>query len=286
MTPSKFETAVISQPVKPYCVIAPTGKWVAVNLVEFWQYHELLFFLTLRDVKIRYKQTALGVIWAVLQPLLTMLVFAFLFGRVAKMPSEGVPYPLFAYAGLLPWTYFANGVTTGSNALVSNSNLVGKVYFPRLIMPAAAVLSGLVDLGVAFVLLIGLFAYYHVGLTWNLIVLPLLVLLATLLTLGIGLFLSALNVKYRDIRHAVPFFIQLALFATPVIYPMSAIPQRWRWLIALNPMAGVVEGFRRSLLGGRMDWAALLQSTVVTILLVIGGALYFRSMEKSFADVI
>ncbi|MGD0296806.1 MAG: ABC transporter permease [Bryobacteraceae bacterium] len=277
---------MISTSAKPYCVVQPTGKWVAVNFREFWRYRELLVFLTQRDIKIRYKQTALGVMWAVLQPLLTMLVFTILFGRVAKMPSEGVPYPLFAYAGLLPWTFFANGLTTSSNALVNNSNLVGKVYFPRLIMPAAAVLAGLVDLGIAFLLLFGLFAFYHVSLTWNLLALPLLIVLVTLLSLGIGLFLSALNVRYRDIRHALPFFIQLGMFATPIIYPMSAIPVRYRWFVALNPMAGVVEGFRASLLGGHLDWPALLQSAIVTLVVLAGSALYFRSMEKSFADVI
>jgi lipopolysaccharide transport system permease protein len=286
MATTKLETSVISTSAKPYCVIAPTGKWVPVNFREFWRYHELLFFLTLRDVKIRYKQTALGVTWAVLQPLLTMLVFTILFGRVAKMPSEGVPYPLFAYAGLLPWTFFANGLTTSSNSLVNNSNLVGKVYFPRLIMPSAAVLAGLVDLGIAFVLLFGLFAYYHVTLTWNLLALPLLIVLVTLVSLGLGVFLSALNVRYRDIRHALPFFIQLGMFATPIIYPLSVIPQRWRWVAAMNPMASVVEGFRASLLGGHLDWASLAQCTAVTFLVLMGSALYFRSMEKSFADVI
>jgi len=250
------------------------------------RYHELLFFLTLRDVKIRYKQTALGIIWAVLQPLLTMLIFTLLFGRVAKMPSDGVPYPLFAYAGLLPWTFFANGLTASSNALVNNSNLIGKVYFPRLIMPAAAVLAGLVDLGIAFVLLSGFFAYYHVALSWSLLALPPLVLLVTLLTLGLGLFLSALNVKYRDIRHALPFFIQLGLFGTPIIYPLSVIPDRWRWLVSLNPMAALVEGFRASLLNGRFDYLALLEASGAILLILLAGALYFRSMEKSFADVI
>ena len=286
MAIQEFETTVVSPPLKLHCVIAPTGKWAAVNLAELWRHHELLFFLTLRDVKVRYKQTALGVVWAVLQPLLTMLVFTLLFGRVAKMPSEGVPYPLFAYAGLLPWTFFSNGLTTASNALVNNSNLVGKVYFPRLIMPSAAVLSGLIDLGVAFVLLFGLFAYYHVVLTWQLLFLPLLILLTTLLALGIGFFLCALNVKYRDIRHALPFFIQLSMFATPIIYPLSKIPEKWRWLVGLNPMSGVVEGFRAALLGGPMNWMLLLQSTLIMVVLLVFGALYFRGTEKSFADVI
>jgi len=271
---------------KPYRTIAPSRRWVAVDVKEFCRSHELLFFLTLRDIKLRYKQTALGVIWAVLQPLLTMLIFTLLFGKVAKMPSDGVPYALFAYCGLLPWTFFANGITNSSNALVNNSNLIAKVYFSRLVMPTAAVLAGLVDLGISFVLLFALFIGYKVPLSENLIALPALVLLVTLLALAIGLFFSALNVKYRDIRHALPFVVQLGMFITPIIYPVSMVPQQWRWLVKLNPMAAVVEGFRACLLGRPFDWPGLLQAAIATLLLLICGAFYFRSMEKTFADVI
>jgi lipopolysaccharide transport system permease protein len=271
---------------KPYRTIEPSRKWVAIDFKEFYRSHELLFLLTLRDVKLRYKQTALGVIWAVLQPVLTMIIFTVLFGRVAKMPSDGAPYAIFAYSGLLPWTYFANGITNSSNALVLNSNLISKVYFSRLVMPTAAVLSGLVDLGISFVLLFVLFGYYHLAPTWNILALPLLVVFATLFALSIGLFFSALNVKYRDVRHALPFVVQLGMFVTPIIYPLSMIPQRWRWLVNLNPMSAVVEGFRSALLGTPFHWESLLQGGIITLLLLIAGAFYFRRMEKSFADII
>ncbi len=282
-----LETTMIATfPDKPFRTIAPSRRWVAIDVKEFCRSHELLFFLTLRDVKLRYKQTALGVIWAVLQPLLTMLIFTVLFGRVAKIPSNGVPYALFAYCGLLPWTFFANGLTNSSNSLVNNANLIAKVYFSRLVMPTAAVLAGLIDLGISFLLLLPLFIGYRVPLTWNVLALPLLVLLVTLLSLSVGLFFSALNVKYRDIRHALPFLVQLAMFATPIIYPLNLVPAQWRWVIKINPMAAIVEGFRASLLGRQFDWPGLLQAAIVTLLLLTAGAFYFRSMEKSFADVI
>lgn len=279
-------TMIATVSEKPYRTIAPSRRWVAIDFKEFWRFHELLFLLTLRDVKLRYKQTALGVIWAVLQPFLTMLIFTVLFGRVAKIPSDGVPYALFAYSGLLPWTFFANGITNSSNALVNNANLISKVYFSRLVMPTAAVLAGLIDLAISFVLLLVLFAYYRVAFTWNVLALPVLVLLATLLALSLGLFFSALNVKYRDVRHAMPFVVQLGMFITPIIYPLSMIPQRWRWLANLNPMAAVVEGFRAALLGTHFNWLGLLQGAITTLALLFAGAFYFRSMEKSFADVI
>ncbi len=271
---------------KPYRTIEPSRKWVAIDFKEFYRSHELLVLLTLRDVKLRYKQTALGVIWAVLQPLLTMIIFTVLFGRVAKIPSDGAPYAIFAYSGLLPWTYFANGITNSSNALVNNANLISKVYFSRLVMPTAAVLSGLIDLGISFALLFVLFVYYRVAPTWNLLALPVLILFATLLALSIGLFFSALNVKYRDVRHALPFVVQLGMFVTPIIYPLSMIPHRWRWLVNLNPMSAVVEGFRSALLGTPFNWLLLLQGGVITLLLLAAGAFYFRGMEKNFADVI
>ena len=270
----------------PYRTIEPTPKWVAIDFKEFCRSHELLFLLTLRDVKLRYKQTALGVMWAVLQPVLTMIIFTVLFGKVAKIPSDGAPYAIFAYSGLLPWTYFANGITNSSNALVNNANLISKVYFSRLVMPTAAVLSGLVDLGISLVLLFVLFGYYRVVPTWNILALPFLILFATLLALAVGLFFSALNVKYRDVRHALPFVVQLGMFVTPIIYPLSMIPHRWRWLVDLNPMSAVVEGFRSALLGVPFEWWSLLQGSIVTLLLLAAGAFYFRRMEKDFADVI
>jgi len=273
-------------PETPYRVLAPSKVWVPVDLKEFLHSHELLFFLTLRDIKLRYKQTFLGVLWAVLQPLLTMIIFTLLFGKVAKIPSDGMPYALFAYSGLLPWTFFANGITNSSNALVNNANLISKVYFSRLVMPTAAVLAGLVDLAISFVLLFGLFAYYRISPTWHLLALPLLVALTVLAALAVGLFFSALNVKYRDIRHALPFVVQLGMFVTPIIYPLSLVPAKWRWLVDLNPLAAVVEGFRACLLGTRFDWQALSIASGGILLLLVAGAFYFRSMEKGFADVI
>jgi lipopolysaccharide transport system permease protein len=246
---------------------------------------ELVYFLTWRDVKVRYKQTALGIAWAVMQPLLTMLIFTFIFGRLAGMKSDGIAYPLFAYAGLLPWTFFANAVTSSGNSLVGNANLITKVYFPRLLIPAAAVIAGLVDFAVAFVLLAVLMIYYRVGLTWNILMLPVLMLLTTLLAVGVGMWMSALNVKYRDIRYALPFLIQLWFFASPIIYPAS-IFQGWRWLLALNPMAGLIEGYRAALYGQPFDWLMLALATALTLALLAYAAFTFRRMEKVFADII
>ena len=273
-------------PEKPHLVIVPSKRWVALDLRSIWTFRDLLYFLTLRDVKIRYKQTALGVAWAVLQPLLTMLIFTLFFGRVAKIPSNGHPYALFAFAGLLPWTFFANAITNSGNSLVNNAALISKVYFPRLIMPSAAVLAGLVDLGVALVLMFGLAAFYGVGMSLNLVALPVLILLTTLLALAVSLFFAALNVKYRDVRYALPFLVQLAMFATPIIYPLSMVPKQWRWALVLNPMAGVVEGFRAALLGGQFDLPALALAAAMTAVLLALGAYYFRSVERNFADLI
>ena len=268
---------------EPLVVIEPGTSWVGVNLRELWGYRELLYFLTWRDVKVRYKQTLLGAAWALLQPLILMLIFTVFFSRLAGIKSVGAPYPLFAYTGLLPWTFFANAVTNSGNSLIGSTNLITKVYFPRMLIPAAAVAAGLVDLGISFVLLIGLMFYYRVGLHMNILLLPGLIALVTVLAIGVGLWMSALNVKYRDIRYALPFLIQIWMFASPVIYP---VPQRWRWVLALNPMTGIIEGFRSALFGQPFVWRSLGLSTVITILILVYSAFTFRRMERSFADVI
>jgi len=271
-------------PDKPLVVVAARTSWVGINLRDLWTYRELLFFLTWRDVKVRYKQTLLGAAWALLQPLLLMLIFNFFFARLAGINSgSAVPYPLFAYAGLLPWTFFANAVANGGNSLVGSTNLITKVYFPRMFIPAAAVGAGLVDLAIAFGLLVVLMIYYGVGFHWSLALLPLLVLLTTVLALAVGLLMSALNVKYRDIRYALPFMIQVWMFASPVIYP---IPDNWRWVLALNPMTGIIEGFRAALFGQSFDWLTLGLSAAITLALLVYSAFVFARMEKSFADVI
>src|SRR5215813_3874395 len=271
---------------EPLVVISPSRRWVALDLAGLWSYRELLYFLTWRDVKIRYKQTALGIGWALLQPLLTLLVFTILFGKMAKIPSGGQPYTTFVLAGILPWTFFANAVTASSNSLVTNANLIGKVYFPRLIMPAATVLAATVDLGLSFVLMFGLYAYHRVPYTLNILLLPALVLLTILLALAVCAFFSALNVKYRDVRYALPLLIQLAMYATPVIYPLSLVPAQWRPLLILNPMASVIEAYRTCLLGGVFDWQSLGIAAAATVAILVGSAFYFRSVEKGFADIL
>jgi len=273
-------------PDKPLIRIRPTRKWVALNLGDLWAYRELLFFLTWRDVKVRYKQTLLGAAWAVIQPLLTTIIFTLFFGRLAGIPSDGIPYLLFAYAGLLPWTFFSNALTNSGNSLVGSANLITKVYFPRMIIPGAAVAAGLVDLAIAFLILIALMIYYGVGSGWGVLMLPPLVALTALLALGVGLWMSALNVKYRDIRHALPFLVQVWMFASPIIYPSSMLPEKWRWLIALNPLTGIIEGYRAALFGREFDWKAIALSTAVTLALLVYSAYTFRRMEKSFADIV
>lgn len=272
----------------PLVVIEPSNSWVALNLRDLWAYRELLYFLTWRDIKVRYKQTLLGVAWAIMQPLFTMLVFTLFFGRLAGMDTrtEGMPYPLFAFAGLLPWTFFANAITNSGNSLVGSANLITKVYFPRMIIPGAAVTAGLVDLGIGFVLLFGLMIYYQVTLTWALLMLPLMVILTTLLAVGVGMWLSALNVKYRDIRFALPFVIQLWLFVSPVIFPSSILPEKWRWVMALNPLTGIIEGYRSSIFGRPINWTALGISTLITLVVLVYASYYFRRMEKTFADIV
>lgn len=280
------QTSNSSVPDKPLYVIEPSRSWVALNLRDLWTYRELLYLLTWRDVKVRYKQTLLGAAWAIIQPLFTMLIFTLFFGKLAGIPSNGVPYPIFAYAGLLPWTFFSNAVTNSSNSLIGSSNLITKIYFPRMMIPSAAVGAGLVDFAIAFLILIGLMIYYGVAVGWKVLMLPVLVLLTTLLAMAVGMWMSALNVKYRDIRYALPFIIQLWMFVSPVIYPLSLVPPKWRWLLMSNPLTGVIEGFRSALFGWEFNWVALALSTGITLALLVSSAYIFRRMEKDFADVI
>lgn len=273
-------------PEKPIVVIEPSKGWIPVNLRELWHYRDLLYILTLRDIKVRYKQTALGAVWAIIQPLFTMLIFTLFFGKLAGMPSDDLPYPLFTFAGLLPWTYFSNSITNSGNSLVGNSNLITKVYFPRMIIPMASVASGLVDFAIAFGLLILLMIYYGVGFSVNLVMLPVLVVLTSLLAVGIGMWMSALNVKYRDIRHALPFLIQIGMFISPIIYPPTILPEKWRWLFAFNPMTGIIEGYRSAIFGKSFDWFSLGLAAIITFVILFYSAYMFKRMEKSFADII
>ncbi len=273
-------------PDEPVVTIEPNKAWSLGELRDLWAFRELLYFLTWRDVKVRYKQTGLGVAWAILQPLLTMLIFTVFFGRLAGVPSDNIPYPLFAFAGLLPWTLFANAISTSGNSLVGSANLITKVYFPRLIIPGAAVAAGLVDFAIGFMIMVLLMIYYGVGISWHLVMFPGVVVLTTLLAVGVGMWLSALNVKYRDIRFALPFLIQLWMFVSPVIYPASFLPPKLRWVLSLNPMTGIIEGYRSSLFGLPFKWIALAISTVITLVMFAYASVTFRKMEKSFADIV
>jgi lipopolysaccharide transport system permease protein len=254
---------------------------------EFWEYRELFYFLVWRDVKIRYKQTVLGVAWAVIQPFFMMIIFTLFFGRMAKMPSDGIPYPLFSYSALLPWTYFSTSLSLSGNSLVGGANLVRKVYFPRVALPAASTLGGLVDFAIAFVILLGIMAYYHVAPGWGLLLWPLLLVPLVFLALGLGMVLSALNVKYRDIKYAIPFLVQALLFVTPIIYPTSIASERVRFVLSLNPLTGLIEAFRASMLPTReVDWRLLGVSVAFTVVIFVLGMAYFRKTEREFADVI
>lgn len=271
----------------PVVSITPSKGWRPVNLREMWAYRELLYFLVWRDVSVRYKQTFLGAAWAIIQPFSAMVLFSFFFGRLAKLPSDGIPYPIFSYAALVPWTFFANGLGAASNSIVSNSNLVTKVYFPRLVIPLASVLGGMVDFGLAFIVLLGMMFAYAIHPTINVVWLPFLLLLALATALGVGLWFAALNVRFRDVRYVLPFLMQIWLFATPVVYSSSLLPARWRALYGINPMAGVVEGFRWALLGtGTRPGATLIVSAATVLILLVSGAFYFRRMERTFADLV
>ena len=276
-----------SASVVPVTIIRPSRGWISLNLRDLWEYRELLYFLTWRDIKVRYKQTVLGVAWAIIQPFFTMVVFSLFFGKLAKVPSDDIPYPIFSYAALVPWTFFANGLSQSSTSLVASANLIQKVYFPRLVVPISAVISGGVDFVLAFVVLLGMMFFYGVVPTWNVVWLPLLLLLALVTSLGVGLWLTAMNVQFRDVRYAVPFLVQAWMFATPIAYPSSLLDEPWRTLYGINPMAGVVEGFRWALLGTETaPGPIIIVSTLVAVGLLISGAYYFRRMEKTFADVV
>jgi lipopolysaccharide transport system permease protein len=268
-------------------IIQPRASLLTIDLRSLWQYQELLYFLIWREVKVRYKQTALGVAWAIFQPLLTMGIFTVIFGTFVNVPSDGLPYPVFAFAALLPWTYFSEAITRSSGSLVGDANLIRKVYFPRLIMPLAAVTSPLIDFSFAFLLLLVMMGWYAIVPTWKIIALPGFLLLALLTALAVGLWLSALNVRYRDVRHTIPFLVQVWMYASPVVYSLSLVPDQWRAIYGLNPMVGVIEGFRWALLGQENpDLSVMMVSGGMVIILLLGGLIFFGRMERTFADVI
>jgi len=274
-------------PSETITIIEPKTGWIPIDFKEIWKYRELFYFLTKRDIKVRYKQTVLGGLWAIIQPFFTMIVFSIFFGRLAKLPSDGIPYPIFVYAGLLPWTYFANALTNSGNSLVGNANLITKVYFPRVIIPASASLAGLLDLFIAMSILGVMMVYYSLYPGLTVLLLPFLIGLTFLCAVGVGLWLSALNVQYRDIRYAIPFLIQIWMFVSPVIYPASLVTDNYKWVLALNPMGGVINAFRSCLLGHKpIDWSLLGISTIIILALFFSGLYYFRRMEKTFADVV
>lgn len=273
--------------VMPMIVYEPTQGWSSLRLGDLWHYRELLYFLTWRDIKIRYKQTALGVAWVVLQPLITMVIFSVIFGQLAKLPSDGIPYPVFSYAALLPWGLFSGALQRAGTSLVTNANLITKVYFPRLVIPVSAVGAGLIDFVISFVVLLGLMLYYRITPTWMIFTVPLFALLAILTTLAVSLWLSALNVQYRDVQYMIPFLIQAWMYASPVAYSAGLIPTgRWRIIYGLNPLAGVIQGFRWALLGGNPPDELMIISVVMVLLLLVSGLFYFRRMERTFADVV
>ncbi len=271
----------------PTIVVKPSRGWVALGLKDIWEYRELLYFLTWRDIKVRYKQTALGALWAIIQPFMTMVVFSIFFGKLAKIPSDGIPYPLFTFAALVPWTFFSNGLSQSSNSLVGSANLITKVYFPRLIIPVSSVFSGFIDFSIAFIVFLGMVIYYGAFPTIAVLLLPLFLLLGLTTALGVGLWLSALNVRFRDIRYVIPFLTQFWLFATPIAYPSSLLSEPWRTIYGINPMVGVVEGFRWAIL--RTDTAPgpmIFVSALASLALLISGVFYFKRVEKFFADII
>ena len=268
-------------------IIESKKGWVPIDFRELWQFRELLFFLTWRDILIRYKQTALGVLWAVIQPVVTMIIFSVVFGKFGKLPSEGVPYPVFSFTALLPWNLFASALTRATTSVVGSSNMVKKIYFPRMLIPFSSTLSPLVDFAISLMVLFGLMAFYRVHFGWGLLLLPLLILITLFVALGVGFWLSALNVKYRDVGHAIPFVVQAWMYASPVAYAVILIPHKWQPLYALNPMVGVINGFRWAILGtGLLPRNTILLSLVVAIVILISGAFYFRRMEKTFSDVV
>jgi lipopolysaccharide transport system permease protein len=271
----------------PIIYLKPSKGWLSIDFNELWRYRELIYFLTWRDIKVRYKQAVLGIAWALLQPVLTVLIFTVVFGVLLQTPSQGLPYPLFAISALLPWQLFANALQRSSISLVGNANLITKIYFPRLAIPLSSVMAALVDFGVSFFVLIGMMVYYRYLPGWNLLWLPVIILFALLTALAVGLWLSAINVQYRDVQHMVPFIVQVWMYASPIVYPIEIIPAGiWRTLYGLNPMVGVIQSYRWALLGGDQPDATMLISIVVVIVLLVSGVYYFRRMEKTFADIV
>ncbi len=272
----------------PLVILRPARGWSLINLRDLWNYRELIFFMTWRDLKVRYKQTILGIGWAVIKPFMTMIVFSIFFGKLAAMPSDGIPYPIFSYSGLLAWELFSGAVSSASRSLVTNAHMITKIYFPRIILPLSSVLSGVVDFLIAFVILIGMMIYYHITPTVNIWTLPVFVLLTLITAMGVGLWLAALNVLYRDVNYITPFLTQFWLFITPIVYPASMLSQKWQIIYALNPMVGVVEAFRWALLGGgrAAPGMTMIISASVSIILLITGLLYFRKTERLFADMV
>ena len=286
-TESHIGATPVSASSEPVLVIQPSRVWFRLDLAALWQYRELLYFLVWRDLKVRYKQTAIGATWAILQPLMTMVIFTVIFGHFAKIPSDSLPYPIFAYTALLPWTYFASALSRSSSSVVAEAHLISKVYFPRAVLPLAGTVSGIIDFAVAFPLLLGMMIWYGIMPAWGLLALPLFLLLALATALAVGLWCSALNVRYRDVGYTIPFLTQCWMYASPVAYPVSLVPENWRFVYSLNPMAGVVEGFRWALLGKQgPDFVVMAVSTVVVALLLVGGLVFFKHMERTFVDVV
>ena len=276
-----------SSVVRPFIHIKPKKGWQLVDFRELKQYRDLFYFLVVRDIKVKYKQTVLGGLWAIIQPFFAMVVFTLFFGRLAKMPSDGIPYPIFNYTAMVAWTYFATSITGSGNSLVGEANLISKVYFPRLIIPLSPVLAGLLDFSIAFIVLIGMMFYFHIYPTIMVLLVPFLIILMMLTASGVGMFLAALNAKYRDIRYTIPFLVQLWMFASPVVYPASLVPEKYRLIYALNPMTGVIEGFRSALLGTvAFPAMMILISAIVSLIMFAFGLLYFKQMERYFADII
>ena len=271
----------------PMIILGPSKGWTSLKLQELWEYRELLYFLTWRDVKVRYKQAALGVSWAVIQPLMTMVVFSLIFGQLAKLPSDGIPYPIFSYSALLPWQLFSGALARAGTSLVGNANLLTKVYFPRLIIPLSAITAALIDFAISFLVLLGLMLYYAIVPSWSILLLPIFVLFAILTVLGVGLWLSALNVQYRDVQHMIPFLVQIWMFASPVAYSATLIPKgAWRIVYGLNPMAGIIQGFRWVLLNGKPPDELMIVSVIMVGVLLVSGLFYFKHMENTFADIV
>lgn len=267
--------------------IEPSKGWVSLNIKEIWQYRELLFFLAWRDVKVKYKQTIMGATWAIIQPFFTMVVFSLFFGKLAKIPSDGVPYPIFSFAALVPWTYFSNSLNQSTNSIVGSANLIKRVYFPRLILPISNVLPGLLDFAIAFAVLIIMMIYFNIYPTWKVVFLPFLLILALVTALGVGLWFTSMNVKFRDVRYIVPFLTQFWLFATPIAYPSTLLSEPWRTIYGINPMVGVVEGFRWALIGtDTKPGFIIIVSSLISITIFLTGIYYFRKTEKNFADIV